>query len=333
MSDYTNTFGGAAKDSANSTILGAQHDTELDAIVTMSGTKADKVISATDNNIITMDSNGNLKDSGVSASSGSITATGDITVSGVLKSSKGADLDDTDIDGSNILTIGTDGNTFDFSGTQQVDAIATVGVGTEITLIHTSARQLTHDATNLILPDGENITTVSGDISKWIEYASGDFKLINYQKIKSKTTAGFSAYTSTSTAMTNLQFILNSTNFTGLAVDTDGSVANFDISNGRFTPVIAGWYLIGFNLSASNIAIGENVNCSIYKNGVLNIQLIGHDQQSGTAYAYVGSGAVYLNGSTDYIDFRISSTDTSWSVTGTADHERTRFYGFLQLPD
>ena len=42
MSDYTNTYGGAAKDAANDIILGADVDTQLDNIATMSATKADK---------------------------------------------------------------------------------------------------------------------------------------------------------------------------------------------------------------------------------------------------------------------------------------------------
>jgi hypothetical protein len=41
MSDYSNTFGGAAKDTANSTVLGADHDTQYEAIATMSATKLD----------------------------------------------------------------------------------------------------------------------------------------------------------------------------------------------------------------------------------------------------------------------------------------------------
>ena len=72
MSDYNSTFGGAAKDAANDTILGAQMDTEFDAIETMSATKGDKVVSATDDNLLSMDATGNLQDSGISAANGDI---------------------------------------------------------------------------------------------------------------------------------------------------------------------------------------------------------------------------------------------------------------------
>lgn len=94
---------------------------------------------------------------------------------------RGAAIGDANIS-SGVLTCGTDGNSFDFSGTAAVTEIATLGVGTRIRLVHTSARTLTHHATNLILPGGANITTASGDVSDWEEYASGDWRCTNYTK-------------------------------------------------------------------------------------------------------------------------------------------------------
>lgn len=83
MSDYSNTFGGAAKDAANSTILGADHDTEYDGIATMSATKANKTgAPATTNNLAMLTATGDLADSLVeSDGSGNITAnvTGNLT--------------------------------------------------------------------------------------------------------------------------------------------------------------------------------------------------------------------------------------------------------------
>ena len=66
MSDYTNSYGGAAKDAANATILGADFDTEFDAIATMSGTKANKILTPTLDNLVTMTASGDMKDSGSS---------------------------------------------------------------------------------------------------------------------------------------------------------------------------------------------------------------------------------------------------------------------------
>jgi hypothetical protein len=64
MSDYTNTFNGAAKDAANDTILGAQHDTQYDAVQTAVATKANKITSPTVDRVLTMTGGGDLKDSG-----------------------------------------------------------------------------------------------------------------------------------------------------------------------------------------------------------------------------------------------------------------------------
>lgn len=96
--------------------------------------------------------------------------------------SKGADLGDTDIDVSNILTLGGDGNSFDIAGTQQIDGIATVGVGTTVRLHFDTVRTLTHNATDLILPGGVDITTAVGDIADLQEYATADWRCVNYQR-------------------------------------------------------------------------------------------------------------------------------------------------------
>lgn len=65
MSDYTKVFDGAAKDSGSATVLGADHDTEFDAISTAVNSKADEVASATAGNIAELTSDGNLADSGI----------------------------------------------------------------------------------------------------------------------------------------------------------------------------------------------------------------------------------------------------------------------------
>ena len=86
MSDYSKTTNFTAKDSlpsgnANKVIKGSEFDLEFGAIQTAVATKANKVASATNNNILTMDSNGDLQDSGASATGGVVTAdlTGDVT--------------------------------------------------------------------------------------------------------------------------------------------------------------------------------------------------------------------------------------------------------------
>lgn len=92
--------------------------------------------------------------------------------------SKGAD-----IASATALTLGDDGNYFDVTGTTAIETISTTGyVGTVIKLHFDGVLTLTHDATDLILPTGANITTAAGDEAEFIEYASGDYRCTNYQR-------------------------------------------------------------------------------------------------------------------------------------------------------
>lgn len=66
MTDYTNTFGGAAQDAASATILGAEWDTEYENIATAIATKQDKIAAPTDGNLIELDGSGVPTDAGIS---------------------------------------------------------------------------------------------------------------------------------------------------------------------------------------------------------------------------------------------------------------------------
>jgi len=59
MTDYTKVYDGAAKDTAESVITGADHDVEYDAIETAIATKADKDVPIATNSIGLLDVNGN----------------------------------------------------------------------------------------------------------------------------------------------------------------------------------------------------------------------------------------------------------------------------------
>ena len=86
-----------------------------------------------------------------------------------------------DVASAATLTLG-DGNYFDITGTTAITAIATKGVGTVVKLHFDAALTLTHNATDLVLPGGENITTAAGDEAEFVEYATGDWRCTNYQE-------------------------------------------------------------------------------------------------------------------------------------------------------
>jgi hypothetical protein len=111
--------------------------------------------------------------------------TGLIKLNDMVKLTKGAD-----IASATALTLGTDGNQFDVTGTTTITSIGTVSVGTEVTLQFDDALTLTHHATDLILPGGANITTAAGDIAVFYEYAAGDWRCVSYQVAASAPGAG-----------------------------------------------------------------------------------------------------------------------------------------------
>jgi hypothetical protein len=89
--------------------------------------------------------------------------------------SKGAD-----VASATALTLGTDGNYFDITGTTTVTSIATLAAGTTVRLHFDDAVILTHHATNLILPGAANITTAAGDEFEFTEYATGTWRCTGY---------------------------------------------------------------------------------------------------------------------------------------------------------
>ena len=104
---------------------------------------------------------------------------GDLDCNGAqIQWSKGSD-----VSSATALSVGTDGNYFDVTGTTTITSINTTGgAGTQIKLHFDGALTLTHHATDLILPGGANITTAAGDEAEFIEYASGDYRCTNYTK-------------------------------------------------------------------------------------------------------------------------------------------------------
>ena len=87
-----------------------------------------------------------------------------------------------DVASASALPVLSDGNIFDVTGTTTVTSINTLGVGTMIILHFDGALTLTHHATDLVLPGGNNITTVAGDSGIFYEYAAGDWRLASYSQ-------------------------------------------------------------------------------------------------------------------------------------------------------
>ncbi len=131
--------------------------------------------------------------------------------------SKGAD-----VASANALTLGTDGNFFDITGTTAITSITTLGIGSVVRLQFDGALVLTHHNTDLILPGATNITTATGDVATLVEYAAGKWFLADYSGLLvhrgTQTITGAKTFSSaiTITPVTN-QLVLGVTNTTTIS--------------------------------------------------------------------------------------------------------------------
>lgn len=87
-----------------------------------------------------------------------------------------------DVASATTLPLINDGNYFDVTGTTTITAFASLGVGSWIGLHFDGILTLTHNATDLVLPGGANITTAAGDEAIFVEYASGDWRCVSYTR-------------------------------------------------------------------------------------------------------------------------------------------------------
>jgi len=96
-------------------------------------------------------------------------------------------------------------------------------------------------------------------------------------------------------------------------------------TNYRFTPSVAGYYSVTFNIHTTSVT---RVVGNLYKNGVGYQK--GFDIE-GTAFrASTGTVLVYCNGTTDYLEVYVyRSTTGNLSGNTTSSPDRTSFQAFL----
>ena len=159
----------------------------------MSTIKTDALTSVSTNTDLTLSANG----------------TGGVKVSDYFQLTKGSD-----ISSATSLSLGTDGNAFDVTGTTTITSIGTQGIGSHITLHFDGALTFTHHSTNLILPGAANITTAAGDIAVMYEYASADWRCVSY----------------TTASLAPAGVANNAVGLAQLTAGTDGNLFTFDTS-------------------------------------------------------------------------------------------------------
>jgi hypothetical protein len=107
----------------------------------------------------------------------------------------------------------------------------------------------------------------------------------------------FSAYASSNTTLTNATFV--KVNFQTKEFDTN---TNYSTSTSRFTPTVAGYYILQTGIGFTGSATSES-EIGLYKNG--SVVRYGMDiitAGGSLLYNIQGNWLVYANGSTDYFE-------------------------------
>jgi len=132
----------------------------------------------------------------------------------------------------------------------------------------------------------------------------------------------FYAYGSTATSASN-------TTWTKLIADTEqwDTDSCYDTTNYRFTPNVEGYYFLSANYYMGNTSSSRT--CRVLKNGTTEV-LRGSisDGAAGIGSGAILNGLVYLNGTTDYVEFYMYHNAGSTISTNTASY-LTYFSGFL----
>jgi len=184
---------------------------------------------------------------------------GAISVSGNIKYSSG-----NTIASAATLTIPSAGSIFAVSGAVAISGIATVGVGTQVTLRFLSTPTLIHSA-SLILPNAANINTVVDDVCTFYEYGVGQWMLINKSNSGS---AGFGSWSGLKANNTNF---LAATDLIvhAYGVNSGGSVFMNGYTDGTSTPTTK------IVFASANMNVWVAVTMAVKKNDYWKINVSG----------------------------------------------------------
>ena len=147
-----------------------------------------------------------------------------------------------------------------------------------------------------VTPDNSGQLTLSANgVTALTANTAGNINFAKQPTIGGVEWPAFSAYITTQTVSgdtaTKMQFATE--NF-----DTNN---NYNTSNYRFTPTVAGYYLVTASSYFSSYSGGAFVNLTIYKNGTPFQEV--HRIWPGTNASTIGGSViVFCNGSTDYIE-------------------------------
>jgi len=123
----------------------------------------------------------------------------------------------------------------------------------------------------------------------------------------------FSAIPSGTTSVSNATFTK-----VAYATEEFDTNSNYDTTTSRFTPTVAGYYLISASINYSGASLGGNNSLlAIYKNGSWF-----KTGSGGSLSYYQTSALIYMNGSTDYLEvYAYQSSGSSLTVVASNTYQ------------
>lgn len=123
----------------------------------------------------------------------------------------------------------------------------------------------------------------------------------------------FSAY------LSSAQSVANAT-FTKISFDTETFDTNNNFASSRFTPTVAGYYQVNYNIGL--LVTTGTVGLFLYKNGspICNGGYVSGSANVGGATWVAGSNLMYMNGSSDYLEVYLYQTSGSSANTSTGQN-------------
>ena len=132
----------------------------------------------------------------------------------------------------------------------------------------------------------------------------------------------FSAYANAAQTITNASF-------TQVSFQAEDFDTNNNFASNTFTPTIAGYYQMTFNVKASVTTTLSRFIVSVYKNGITTGRQWDCDVDSGAAWFVNGSKLLYCNGTTDAITLYVYIEGTGTITIGGNDLNTNYFSGVL----
>jgi hypothetical protein len=118
---------------------------------------------------------------------------------------------------------------------------------------------------------------------------------------------------------------ISSGTFTKVTLDTEDFDTNNNFASSTFTPTVAGYYQINCTVRVAGTSVtGSTI--VIYKNGSAWFHGSNVNVTSGNQWGVLGTGLLYMNGSTDYVEMYLYITNAG---TVSTSRQNTYFQGCL----